>query len=425
MGAGQKLATIDFLVFGLLSCWIYTALRLRKITRQHVGARWVEMGGELEPGEDRDALQARSFGASELPALLATYLFGLAATTVAAWYLGWLWLGYVTSYGTILAIVTLSSLSFYAATVLLVLWATRSLIAHEEGEALLWAYGKESLVKNDFVASDQMQARWESLYQHVALFLVVALPIAFSPVVGTHLFLDGSYADNALWLPVVCFCLAAVFHLWGTMLLVSQFNSHLDFESSQLVAPATEPEAGEKEIQPEPGEVSTHRELAAIMLTDICGYSRAMEADESGMFKRLQDHNHIVRMAVGKHLGREIKTVGDAFLVIFSSALDAVECALEIQRALADYNSSRPEAEKVLVRIGVHIGDVIVTEKDVFGDSVNVAARIEPLAHPGGICVSGEVYNLVRKKLQLTIEHIEGVRLKNIAVAPKIYRLNI
>ena len=161
------------------------------------------------------------------------------------------------------------------------------------------------------------------------------------------------------------------------------------------------------------------------MLTDMHGYSKGMELDEARAYGKLLQHNSILRGAIAAHRGREIKTIGDAFLVIFRSAIDAVDCALSAQRALADYNVGKSDDDRILIRIGIHLGDVLVTANDVYGDGVNVAARIEPLAEPGGICVSQPVFEMVRKKVQLDIQKVEGVQLKNISVTPDLYRIRL
>jgi class 3 adenylate cyclase len=172
-------------------------------------------------------------------------------------------------------------------------------------------------------------------------------------------------------------------------------------------------------------EASPQQELAAIILTDMVGFSGSMQHDEQRTYAKLLEHNKIVRAEIAKYRGREIKTIGDAFLVIYRSALDAVKCAIAIQRALAEYNLAKDDADKILIRIGVHLGEVMITANDVFGDGVNIAARIEPLAEPGGICITGEVFALVRKKIKLKFERLDGVQLKNIAIAPDIYRINM
>jgi adenylate cyclase len=160
------------------------------------------------------------------------------------------------------------------------------------------------------------------------------------------------------------------------------------------------------------------------MLTDMVGYSKDMERDEQGTYQRLLVHNEIVRASIANHQGREIKTIGDAFLALFTSAMSAVDCAISIQEAFFDFNANRPASEQILIRIGVHLGDVLITEDDIYGDGVNVAARIEPLADPGGICVSEEVYSLVRKRIELKVEQLDNPSLKNISVAPRIYKVH-
>ncbi len=165
------------------------------------------------------------------------------------------------------------------------------------------------------------------------------------------------------------------------------------------------------------------RELAAIMLTDMVGYTESMERDEQRTFSKLLEHNRIVRAAIADCRGREIKTIGDGFLVLFRSAINAVDCAVAIQRTLIAGNLGKEDLDTILIRIGVHLGEVIITANDVFGDGVNIAARIEPLAESGGICISGEVFAQVHKKTDLRFERIEGVQLKNISIAPDIYRV--
>lgn len=174
-------------------------------------------------------------------------------------------------------------------------------------------------------------------------------------------------------------------------------------------------------------ESSPVRELMTIMLTDMVGYSGSMEVNEQLTYVKLLAHNEIVRAAVANYRGREIKTIGDAFLVTFRSALDAVDCALAIQRAFAEYDVDKDDANKILLRIGIHLGDILITKNDVFGEGVNILARIQPLAQPGGICVSEAVFIHVRKKFELKVERIGSseLKLKNIAVAPDVYHLNM
>lgn len=204
---------------------------------------------------------------------------------------------------------------------------------------------------------------------------------------------------------------------------VSQQELAASIKQAMLKARAQEASLPAKDRASKKTDASPQRELSAIMLTDMVGYSGSMERDEQSAYAKLLEHNNIVRAAIVKYRGREIKTIGDAFLVVFRSANDAVDCAVSIQRALKEFNANKEVGDKIVIRIGVHLGEVMVTSNDVYGDGVNICARIEPLAEPGGICVSGEVYAVVRKKIEFKLERLEGVQLKNIAIAPDIYRI--
>jgi adenylate cyclase len=163
------------------------------------------------------------------------------------------------------------------------------------------------------------------------------------------------------------------------------------------------------------------RKLAAIMFTDIVGFAAVTQQSESRGLALLERHNRLLRPTFSRHRGREVKAIGDGFLVEFESALDAVNCALEIQRALREYNTSAEEDWQVHVRIGVHLGDVVPANGDVLGDAVNLASRIEPLARPDGICVSEQVYAQVRNKLPASFERLPARELKNIQGSVEVY----
>ena len=165
------------------------------------------------------------------------------------------------------------------------------------------------------------------------------------------------------------------------------------------------------------------RRLSAIMFTDIVGYTKKMGDDEVKMLKLLRDHNAIVENATEQHDGEIIKRVGDAFLVRFESALNAVLCAIDVQQALTDYNQGKSESDQVHIRIGIHLGDIVISEGDVFGDGVNVASRIEPLAHPGGICITRSVYDIVKKKMTVKAVDLGAQQLKNVDEAVDVFHL--
>lgn len=159
------------------------------------------------------------------------------------------------------------------------------------------------------------------------------------------------------------------------------------------------------------------------MFTDLVGFSTMSQSDEAGALSLLRIHNRELRSIFPKHFGREIKTVGDGFLVEFPSALDATRCALEIQRTVQRYNSTHPENGAIRLRIGIHVGDVVEENGDVLGDSVNLASRIQQLAGPGGIIISRQVFDLVEHKVDAAIVQLPAVALRNIRGPTVIYRV--
>jgi adenylate cyclase len=166
------------------------------------------------------------------------------------------------------------------------------------------------------------------------------------------------------------------------------------------------------------------RRLAAIMFTDIVGFSRQMGADEARMLRLLETHNQLVQQTVAKHQGAVIKTVGDAFLVDFPSVVHAVQCAQQIQAQFHTYNREKEHPEQIHVRIGIHLGDIVQRDGDVFGDGVNIASRLQALAEPDSICISHLVYQAIEKKLPLgTVVSLGRPRLKNIAQRFPVYAL--
>jgi adenylate cyclase len=166
------------------------------------------------------------------------------------------------------------------------------------------------------------------------------------------------------------------------------------------------------------------RRLAAIMFTDIVGFSRQMGADEARTLRLLTAHNQIVEQAVAAHKGAVIKTVGDAFLVDFPSVVNAVQCAQQIQAQFRVHNADKETTDQIHIRIGIHSGDIVQRDGDVFGDGVNVASRLQALAEPDTICISHVVYREVEKKLPLgTVVSLGRPKLKNITQREPIYAL--
>lgn len=166
------------------------------------------------------------------------------------------------------------------------------------------------------------------------------------------------------------------------------------------------------------------RRLAAILAADVAGYSRLMGQDETGTFERLRTHRkELFEPEIERHHGRVFKLTGDGLLAEFASVVEAVECAVALQRGMAKRNSELPGDQRIEVRIGLHVGDVILEDSDRHGDAVNVAARLQQLAEPGGICVSGSVYDQVRAKIPMAFEPLGRQTLKNIAEPVAVYRV--
>src|SRR6516165_7138994 len=172
------------------------------------------------------------------------------------------------------------------------------------------------------------------------------------------------------------------------------------------------------------GPARVERRLAAILAADVAGYSRLIEADEDGTLGRLKAlRAEVVDPKIAEHRGRLVKTTGDGLLVEFVSVVDALRCAGEIQAALAERNGEVPADRRIEFRIGIHQGDVVAEDGDIFGDGVNVAARLETLSEPGGICVSARVQEDAAGRLDLAFQDLGEQALKNIARPIRVYRV--
>ena len=169
---------------------------------------------------------------------------------------------------------------------------------------------------------------------------------------------------------------------------------------------------------------AVERRLAAILAADVVGYSRLMGADEAGTLAQLNAHRaELIDPAIKGHQGRIVKTMGDGLLVEFASVVDAVRCAVHIQHGMAERQTGTSDDRKMLLRIGINLGDIIVEGDDIHGDGVNVAARLEGLADPGGVFISGDAFRQIRNKLDVGFEDLGEKRVKNIAEPVSVYRV--
>src|SRR6516165_7006768 len=174
------------------------------------------------------------------------------------------------------------------------------------------------------------------------------------------------------------------------------------------------------------GPARVDRRLAAILAVDVVGYSRLMGADEEGTLAALKTlRRELADPKIKEHRGRIVKTTGDGLLIEFASVVDAVRCAVEVQREMAERNADMPPDRRIEFRMGINLGDIIKEGRDIYGDGVNVAARLEALAEPGGICASRVVRDQVRDKLAFAFEDLGEQHVKNIARPVRVYRIPI
>src|SRR3989442_12326675 len=165
------------------------------------------------------------------------------------------------------------------------------------------------------------------------------------------------------------------------------------------------------------------RKLTAILSADVKGYSRLMGEDEEATIRTLTAYRDVFATGIHQHHGRVVDSPGDNLLAEFASAVDAVQCAVEIQRELKVRNAELPDQRRMEFRIGINVGDVVVEGERLYGDGVNIAARLEGLAEPGGICISGTVYDHIKNKLPLVYEYLGEQTVKNIAKPVRMWRV--
>ena len=163
------------------------------------------------------------------------------------------------------------------------------------------------------------------------------------------------------------------------------------------------------------------RRLAAVLAADVAGYSRLMGLDEVGTARTLREHRAVSDALVAKYAGRIVKTTGDGVLLEFPSVVDAVECAVAVQVVMAERNDGVPQDRRMLYRIGINLGDILIEGEDILGDGVNVAARLEGIAEPGGICLSSSAYDQVRGKVAVEFVDLGEQSLKNIDRPVRVY----
>ena len=452
-GAGNELPTTGFLIFGILTLWIYTVYKYHAVLRQHFEMRHnllkskLNLGG-LDPADRGtvESLCTKGFCATTGARNVTIASYGACVVILLAEIVfqqllaqNRLSLDFFDRFT--IAGAGLAAALFCGATIYFLLWVCRVMQQHEFNELLLVRFVDDPGAFKMMHPSRKFVDRWRKNQNVIAFFLVIAIPIVVSPYIAvrqSYAAIETPGKDFALVIlagSLVVFALGGIFHVWGTKVLLSMFNGHLcieklnAFAGQSRFADASGASAAVLSELPgapmsEPaGHLLPRRSLAAIMLTDVVGFSRQMEQDETATYAKLMVHNEIIRDCLKRNDGQEIKTIGDAFLVRFQSAVDAVKTAVEIQNRLAGYNADKAEVDRLLVRIGIHIGDILMMDGDIFGNGVNIVSRIEPLAEPGGICISADVYNVVKKSIEVKAIAIGRKELKNIKDAPEIYKI--
>jgi class 3 adenylate cyclase len=445
-GKGSELPTTDFVVFGLLTFWIYTVWRYWDVLDRHIRLRLdyfkqrlsrLEVPGSLEQLVTQ--IVDDGFMLKQKPKYISIALYAISMSLLIS-LLGYKsFTGHLNFY-TDLLVVGVAAVSFCGSSIFFMSFVCKSLKAHEYNELLLYRLVRDPDNFKRVQPSNQFIRRWNTAQNWIAFFLVLSIPITLSPIVGVYHFYSSiergfifSDVVSLGWI-VTLLVLGAVFHIGGSEILIRMYNGHMRIEQiNREIAEGRSvwmPKGSESVIGrdgrdselPSSGTIP-ERMLAAIMITDMVGFSAEMESREETAYLKLQKHNDIIRSNIAKSRGEEIKTMGDAFLIRYGSAVDAVKAAIAVQRDFSAYNQDKDEELKIHVRIGIHIGDVLIMGKDVIGNGVNVASRIQPLAEPGGVCISADIYNIVKKSIDIKAVSLGRQELKNISEAPEIYRI--
>jgi class 3 adenylate cyclase len=447
-GAGSELETTSFLILGLLTFWIYTVWTYSGILSKHMKMRLDYFTRQLEAigitDDNRKIYQdikRNGFLFDSTPKYVSSVLYSVCFLSLLILFVQKFFTG-LLSYHLDITVVGVAAACFCISSVYFMWVICVRLRRHEYQETLLARLFASPDTFKIVPPSATFIKRWNAKQASIALFVILSIPMTLSPIFGVHHFYT-LYETNSPYLDIAAFCwmlalliIGGIFHVWGSGLLIKMYNDHLRIEtlnrekffsdsqwasngqSSSVLSGIATPTT-----MPQDGSLVPERTLAAIMITDMVGFSKDMEVSEDLTYHKLLKHNEIIRKNIKKNQGLELKTMGDAFLVRFASAVSAVRSATNIQRDLSIYNESVDENSKIMIRIGIHIGDVLVMGQDVLGNGVNVAARIETLAEPGGILISADVYNLVKKSIDIKVLNLGRKELKNIKDTPELYKI--
>ena len=451
-GSGNEIESTGFLIFGILTLWIYNVWKYHAILKKHLNHRLNHFQNSFQSislsDKNKNSLRSiidNGFRIKPYPKYISIFFYCLCLSILILEIIFQQLLGRnligIDFFDSFIIIGTgLAALLFCFSTIFFLSWVCRTVRNHEYNELLMLRMIEDPQGFKMLQPSLMFLRRWNKNQNTIAFFLIIAFPIILTPFISVKYVYSiiergGDFVLAIAVLSIFIFALGAVFHLWGTHLLLTMYNGHLRIETinmpgqesnikiTSIPSSTVLKDSKTEDIEGKTKDLLPERSLSAIMFTDMVGFSGEMERNENATYSKLMVHNNIIRKHIKKLKGQEIKTIGDAFLVRFNSAVDAVRAAIEIQNEFSDYNQEQDENKRICVRIGIHIGDILLMEGDVFGNGVNVAARIEPLAEPGGICLSADVYNVVKKSIDIKVMKIGKRELKNIKDAPEIYRI--
>ncbi|MEE8484644.1 MAG: adenylate/guanylate cyclase domain-containing protein [Nitrospinota bacterium] len=422
-GRGSHISAPRFFLFGLLTFWIYSIIKFNLIIKLHEKERVTYFEKLLGSGSWSSGKsimdELRKSGAREKRFyIFDSVILNLLAITALAFEIYRMYMPLPEfPYKELIfeypyAGIGLAGLLFYLSSVIYTWRSARKMKDHERRESQLVFFYKNHESSESSKPVDGSQQRWKKFQNKLVFYAVFGMPAALIPYLAVlninSVMISGGPAYNIYgWAAVLGF-VTAFFSYWCILSFRWIYDGHVNFELANKWNLLVKT-------------VDGGRNLLAIMLTDMVGFSKTMEVDEDTAYLKLREHNDAIRKFISLYGGTEVKTMGDAFLVRFNNPIDAVNSAIDIQTIFDRYNQDKVEGERIFLRIGIHYGEVIVEKNDIMGNGVNVTARIEPLAIPGCISITKVVYDQVAGRVKADILRIGRKKLKNISMSQELY----
>ncbi len=423
-GRGSHISAPRFFIFGMLTFWIYSIIKFNSIIKLHEKERvkYFEKllgSGAWSSGKSRMD-QLRKSGAKEKRFyIFDSLILNLLAIAALAFEIYRIYMplpefpykGLILEYP--YAGIGLAGLLFYLSSIIYMWRSAEKMHDHEMQESQLVLFYKNHESSESSKSDDASLQRRKRFRNKLALYVLFGMPAALFPYLAV-LNMDGIIRIGGgpayvIYGWAAAFSLVTVFlNYWCILSFRWIYDGHVNFELANKWNLLVK-------------NVEGGRNLLAIMLTDMVGFSKTMEVDEDTAYLKLREHNDAIRKFISLYGGVEVKTMGDAFLVRFNNPIDAVNSAIDIQTIFDRYNQDKEAGERIFLRIGIHYGEVIVEKNDIMGNGVNVTARIEPLAIPGCISVTKVVYDQIAGRVKADILRIGRKKLKNISKSQELY----